>query len=81
MAQCGTFLATLPVIVDPSHAAGRRDLVPPLARAARAVGAHGIMVEIHPDPEHASSDGPQALTFPQFAALMSELLAQGHTTG
>lgn len=64
----------LPVLVDPSHAAGERALVPPLARAARAVGAHGIMVEIHPEPEKALSDGPQSLTFPQFAELMGELL-------
>ena len=63
----------LPVIVDPSHAAGERALVPPLAKAARAVGAHGIMVEIHPEPEKALSDGPQALRFPAFAELMGEL--------
>jgi chorismate mutase / prephenate dehydratase len=63
----------LPVIVDPSHAAGERDLVPPLALASKAVGAHGIIVEFHPDPEKALSDGPQALRFPQFAQLMSEL--------
>ena len=48
----------LPVIVDPSHAAGDRDLVAPLALAAQAIGAHGIMVEIHPDPDNALSDGP-----------------------
>ncbi len=51
----------LPVIVDPSHAAGRRDLIAPLARAAIAAGAHGLMVESHPDPARAQSDGPQAL--------------------
>ncbi len=65
----------LPVFVDPSHAAGERALVPPMARGAKAVGAQGIMVEIHPDPAVALSDGPQALTFPMFADLMSELLA------
>ena len=65
----------LPVIVDPSHAAGERDLVPPLARAAKAVGAQGIMIEIHPEPEKALSDGPQALRFPQFQALMAELFS------
>jgi chorismate mutase/prephenate dehydratase len=64
----------LPVIVDPSHAAGDRELVAPLARAAKAVGAQGIMVEIHPEPEKAMSDGPQALRFPQFKALAGELL-------
>jgi 3-deoxy-7-phosphoheptulonate synthase len=70
-------LTHLPILVDPSHAAGDRDLVPPLARAARAVGAHGIMVEIHPEPEKALSDGPQALRFPQFEQLMGELLGLG----
>ncbi|MCP3978574.1 MAG: 3-deoxy-7-phosphoheptulonate synthase [bacterium] len=64
----------LPIVVDPSHAAGDRELVAPLARAAKAVGAHGIMVEIHPEPEVALSDGPQALRFPQFQTLMAELL-------
>jgi len=66
-------LTHLPVLVDPSHAAGRRDWVPPLALAARAVGAHGLLVEIHPDPEQALSDGPQALRFPDFTALMRRL--------
>jgi len=65
----------LPIFVDPSHAAGERALVPPMAKGAKAVGAHGIMVEIHPDPATALSDGPQALTFDQFAALMADLLA------
>jgi chorismate mutase/prephenate dehydratase len=63
----------LPVIVDPSHAAGDRDLVPPLALAAQAVGANGIMVEIHPDPESALSDGPQSLTLDQFREMMTAL--------
>ena len=54
-------LSHLPVIVDPSHAAGRRDLVVPLARAALAVGADGVIVDVHPHPEHALCDGPQAL--------------------
>ncbi|HEY5652175.1 MAG TPA: bifunctional 3-deoxy-7-phosphoheptulonate synthase/chorismate mutase, partial [Acidimicrobiia bacterium] len=63
----------LPVIVDPSHAAGERSLVGPLARAAVAVGAHGIMVEIHPDPEAALSDGPQSLDLAQFERLMLSL--------
>ncbi|MEY2546686.1 MAG: chorismate mutase / prephenate dehydratase, partial [Verrucomicrobiota bacterium] len=65
----------LPVIVDPSHAAGRRDWVPPLVRAARAVGANGVMIEIHPDPEHALSDGPQSLGLEQFQNLARELTA------
>jgi 3-deoxy-7-phosphoheptulonate synthase len=63
----------LPVIVDPSHAAGERSLVEPLARAAAAIGAHGVMVEIHPDPENALSDGPQSLTLDGFAGLMERL--------
>ncbi len=67
-------LTHLPILVDPSHAAGERGPVPALAKAARAVGAHGVMVEIHPDPEKALSDGPQALRFPEFAKLMAELL-------
>jgi 3-deoxy-7-phosphoheptulonate synthase len=66
-------LSHLPVVVDPSHATGRRELVPPLALASLAAGADGIMVEVHPDPENALSDGPQSLTFPQFAGMMGEL--------
>jgi 3-deoxy-7-phosphoheptulonate synthase len=63
----------LPVIVDPSHAAGRRDLVPPLARAAASVGADGVMVEVHPAPEQALCDGPQQLPADGFAAFAAEL--------
>ena len=66
-------MSHLPVIVDPSHAVGRRDLVIPMARAAKAVGADGIIVEIHPKPEEALSDGPQALTMDMFAELMATL--------
>jgi chorismate mutase/prephenate dehydratase len=66
-------LTHLPILVDPSHAAGERALVPALAKAAKAVGAHGVMLEIHPDPEKALSDGPQAMRFPDFARLMAEL--------
>jgi 3-deoxy-7-phosphoheptulonate synthase len=60
----------LPVIVDPSHAAGRADLVPALAAAAVAVGADGLIVEVHPDPANALSDGAQSLTFDAFAGMM-----------
>ena len=60
----------LPVCVDPSHAAGRRNLVAPLARGAHAVGADAIMVEIHPDPENALCDGPQALSGQALAELV-----------
>ena len=59
----------LPIIVDPSHAGGRRDLVVPLSRAAIAVGADGVIVDVHPDPEHALCDGPQALFGAELRAL------------
>jgi 3-deoxy-7-phosphoheptulonate synthase len=63
----------LPVIVDPSHAAGRRDLVLPLARAAAAVGADGIIVETHPRPEEALSDAAQQIPTAEFAAFAGEV--------
>lgn len=63
----------LPIIVDPSHATGVRDYVAPLAKCAVAAGADGLMIETHPCPEKALSDGPQSLTFPQFDALCTEL--------
>ena len=63
----------LPVIVDPSHALGRRDLVIPMSKAAAVVGAAGIMVEVHPDPAHALCDGPQSLDPDGFQQLIREL--------
>lgn len=63
----------LPVIVDPSHATGVRNYVGPLAKAAVACGADGLMIEVHNDPAHALSDGPQSLDFTQFHQLMGEL--------
>ncbi len=66
-------LSHLPVIVDPSHATGRRDKVLPMARASIAAGAHGLMIEIHPKPEQALSDGAQSLYPDQFSDLMNEL--------
>ena len=63
----------LPVIIDPSHAAGDRELVAPLAVAGAAIGAHGLMVEVHPNPEEALSDGPQSLTLADFEDLMQRL--------
>lgn len=63
----------LPVIVDPSHATGVRAYVEPLAKAAVAVGADGLMIEVHPCPSCALSDGPQSLTFDQFHTLMNDL--------
>jgi 3-deoxy-7-phosphoheptulonate synthase len=66
-------LSHLPVVVDPSHAAGRRDLVEPLSLAAAAVGADGIIVEVHPDPDEAICDGPQALHSNDFAAFAAKV--------
>jgi len=66
-------LSHLPVIADPSHGTGKASLVRPLSLASRAVGAHGLMVEVHPDPAHAMSDGQQSLSFKGFAELMDAL--------
>jgi len=63
----------LPIIVDPSHGTGRADLVVPMSRAAVAVGADGLIVEVHPQPEKALVDGSQSLNFDQFATLMKEI--------
>ena len=65
----------LPVLVDPSHAAGRRELVAPLALAAAAAGADGLMIEVHDRPEEALSDGRQALTCGEFARLARRVQA------
>jgi 3-deoxy-7-phosphoheptulonate synthase len=64
-----------PVIVDPSHATGKRWLVKPLAIGGIAVGADGVMVEVHPDPDSALSDAEQQLTIEEFEGLMGDLLA------
>ncbi len=66
-------LTHLPVVVDPSHAAGRRELVPSLAKAALAAGADGLMIEVHPEPDKALSDPKQQLTPEQFRRLVGEL--------
>jgi 3-deoxy-7-phosphoheptulonate synthase len=66
-------LTHLPVILDPSHATGKRSLVPPLARAAVAIGADGMIVEVHPHPEKAVSDGAQSLDPKQYARMMQDL--------
>lgn len=66
-------LSHLPVMVDPSHATGKRSLVVPMSKAALVAGAHGILVEVHPEPEKALSDGPQSLTFPAFERMMEEV--------
>jgi 3-deoxy-7-phosphoheptulonate synthase len=68
-------MSHLPVIFDPSHATGKRKLVGPMALAAVVVGAHGVMVEAHPDPEHALSDGPQSLHFKELEKLAGRLTA------
>ncbi|MBP1912797.1 3-deoxy-7-phosphoheptulonate synthase [Thermococcus stetteri] len=70
-------LSHLPIIVDPSHPAGRREFVIPLAKAAYAVGADGIMVEVHPEPDKALSDPAQQLTFGDFERLLRELEGLG----
>jgi 3-deoxy-7-phosphoheptulonate synthase len=66
-------LSHLPIMVDPSHATGKRSLVPPMTLAAMVSGAHGVLVEVHPEPEKALSDGPQSLTFPGFEHLMGDV--------
>jgi 3-deoxy-7-phosphoheptulonate synthase len=66
-------LSHLPIVADPSHGTGRRDLVPPMARAALAAGADGLIIEVHPTPERALSDGAQSLDPGEFAAMMHDL--------
>jgi len=66
-------LTHLPVVLDPSHATGKRSLVPALSRAGVAIGADGLLVEVHPSPEKAMSDGAQSLDFQQFRAMMDDL--------
>jgi 3-deoxy-7-phosphoheptulonate synthase len=68
-------LSHLPIIVDPSHATGKRSLVAPLSKASIALGADGIMVEVHPNPAEALSDGAQSLNFEQFDAMMKEIFS------
>ena len=66
-------LSHLPIVADPSHGTGRRDKVAPMARAAVAAGADGLLIEVHPDPDHALSDGAQSLRPEQFEELMRQL--------
>lgn len=66
-------LTHLPVIVDPSHAAGRRDIIPDLSLAAIAAGADGLLIEVHPNPSEALCDGPQSLNFNEFSVLMDRI--------
>jgi 3-deoxy-7-phosphoheptulonate synthase len=74
-------LSHLPIIADPSHGTGRRSLVPAMARAAVAAGADGVMIEVHPEPDLAQSDGPQSLPLEEFPALMRELHAVAEAVG
>ena len=71
----------LPVVIDPSHAAGKRDLVPALAKAAVAAGADGLLIEVHDNPEEALCDGPQALAPDTFKDLMADLKKVAHAVG
>src|SRR5438132_5590996 len=66
-------LSHLPIIVDPSHGTGKRDYVPPMALAALAAGADGLLIEVHPDPDRAQSDGAQSLDFAGFDKLLDSL--------
>jgi 3-deoxy-7-phosphoheptulonate synthase len=74
-------LSHLPIIADPSHGTGLRDKVAPMARAAVAAGADGVIVEVHPDPDRALSDGGQSLFPEQFAGLVGELRAIAQAIG
>jgi 3-deoxy-7-phosphoheptulonate synthase len=66
-------LSHLPILVDPSHGTGKRDYVPPMALAALAAGADGLLLEVHPEPERALSDGAQSLDFAGFGRLLTSL--------
>ncbi|MBE0598756.1 MAG: 3-deoxy-7-phosphoheptulonate synthase [Desulfuromonadales bacterium] len=66
-------MSHLPIIVDPSHATGKRPLVPVMAKASLVAGAHGVMIEVHPDPDRALCDGAQSLNGPGFESLMGEI--------
>ena len=74
-------LSHLPIVADPSHGTGRRDKVLPMARAAVAAGADGLLVEVHPDPDRALSDGAQSLKPPQFVEMMEQLRTIAHAVG
>jgi len=63
----------LPIIVDPSHGTGKRAYVPPMALAAMAAGSDGLLIEVHPDPDHAMSDGAQSLELGTFSKLLDSL--------
>lgn len=74
-------LSHLPIFADPSHGTGKWYLVPAMAMASIAAGADGLMIEVHPNPDHARSDGAQSLTFDNFAKMMPQLRAVAHAVG
>jgi 3-deoxy-7-phosphoheptulonate synthase len=74
-------LSHLPIVADPSHGTGRRDMVSPMALASVAAGADGLLVEVHPDPDHAASDGAQTLTPTQFTEMMQQVRAIAGVVG
>jgi len=74
-------LSHLPIVADPSHGTGLREFVPPMARAAVAAGADGLLVEVHPTPERAMSDGAQTLNPEQFEKMMREVRAISEVIG
>ena len=74
-------LSHLPVVVDPSHGTGRRELVAPMSKAAIACGADAVIVEVHPSPDHAIKDGPQSQTLEQFTKMMPELSSIANAVG
>jgi 3-deoxy-7-phosphoheptulonate synthase len=74
-------MSHLPILVDPSHGTGRRDYVPPMACAALAAGADGLLIEVHPDPDRALSDGAQTLDFACFDRLIAQLTALAEPLG
>jgi len=74
-------LSHLPIVVDPSHGTGKRDFVAPMARAGLAAGADGLLIEVHPQPDRALSDGAQSLDFAQFDALLDQLRRVGEVLG
>lgn len=74
-------LSHLPVIVDPSQGTGRRELVPPTSKASVAIGADGLIIEVHPNPDHAIKDGAQSITIESFEKLMPELAAIADAVG
>ncbi|MFZ4508851.1 MAG: 3-deoxy-7-phosphoheptulonate synthase [Fimbriimonas sp.] len=74
-------LSHLPVVIDPSQGTGRRELVPPMSKAAIAVGADGLLVEVHPNPDHALKDGAQSITIEQYDEMMPQLRAVASAVG